>query len=135
MYLSNLKLWNFRKFGSDQEFNLELPHLNLNFNKGLNVLIGENDSGKSAIIDAIKMVLKTHSYEWIRIESDDFYKNASRFRIEIIFEGLSDNEAKNFTEWLGWSGEGENVTPFLRLIYEAKRSINSEQIFPSDVRA
>ena len=72
MYLSNIKLWNFRKFGSDGEFELEKPDLDLSFTNGMNVLIGENDSGKSAIIDAIKLVLKTHSYEWIRVEDDDF---------------------------------------------------------------
>ncbi|MEP5944701.1 MAG: AAA family ATPase, partial [Balneola sp.] len=60
MYLSNIKLWNFRKFGS-QDFNLDSPNLDLDFQPGLNVLIGENDSGKTAIVDAIKLVLKTHS--------------------------------------------------------------------------
>ena len=64
MYLSNIKLWNFRKFGSDSKFDLNKPNLDLNFKQGLNVLIGENDSGKSAIIDAIKLALKTHEFEW-----------------------------------------------------------------------
>ena len=58
MYLSNIKLWNFRKFGAEGEINLEKPNLNLTLTKGLNVIIGENDSGKTAIIDAIKLVLK-----------------------------------------------------------------------------
>lgn len=57
MYLSNIKLWNFRKYGSDT-FDIDNPNLDLNFTEGLNVLIGENDSGKTAIIDAIKIVLK-----------------------------------------------------------------------------
>ena len=59
MYLSNIKLWNFRKFGTVGDMDLLRPNLNLSFTKGLNVLIGENDSGKSAILEAIKMVLKT----------------------------------------------------------------------------
>jgi putative ATP-dependent endonuclease of OLD family len=54
MYISELKLWNFRKYGSDNSFDLSKPDLLVPFNKGLNVLIGENDSGKTAIIDAIK---------------------------------------------------------------------------------
>ena len=59
MYLSTLKLWNFRKYGSgSDELNLEKPDLDVQFQKGLNVLIGENDSGKTAIVDAIKLVLK-----------------------------------------------------------------------------
>ena len=133
MYLSNLKLWNFRKFGSMSEFDLEKPDMDLNFTKGLNVLIGENDSGKSAIIDAIKLVLKTHSYEWIRIAEDDFHQETARFRIELVFDDLSDEEAKNFTEWLGWHGEGEGAKPYLRLIYDVIRK--NEKIFPSDVHA
>ncbi|MCJ7772549.1 MAG: AAA family ATPase, partial [Desulfobacterales bacterium] len=133
MYLSNIKLWNFRRFGSTSDFNLSLPDLDLDFQKSLNVLIGENDSGKSAIIDAIKLVLNTHSYEWLRITEEDFFQEAERFRIEIQFNDLADDEAKNFTEWLGWDGEGENAKPFLRLIYDVTRK--KGKIFPSDVHA
>jgi putative ATP-dependent endonuclease of OLD family len=133
MYLSNIKLWNFRKFGSDSELDLSKPNLNLNLTKGLNVLIGENDSGKSAILDSIKVTLRTHSYEWIRVEPEDFFNDTMRFRIELRFNELSDDEAKNFTEWLGWEGEDENVKPFLRLIYDVSR--NQDRIFPSEVKA
>ncbi len=61
MYLSNIKLWNFRKYGTIEEYQdkSDTPDLDLNFNNGLNVLIGSNDSGKTAIIDAIKLVLKS----------------------------------------------------------------------------
>ena len=51
MYLSNIKLWNFRKFGTKTDFDIEKPSLDLNFTNGLNILIGGNDSGKTAIID------------------------------------------------------------------------------------
>ena len=62
MYISEIKLWNFRKYGSTDSFDLDKPNLVVPFNSGLNVLIGENDSGKTTIIDAIKLVLKTHAY-------------------------------------------------------------------------
>ena len=133
MHISNLKLWNFRKFGSKSAFNIDEPDLNLDFTKGLNVLIGENDSGKTAIIDAIKLVLKTHSYEWIRYDEDDFYHDTKRFRIEIRFNGLEPSEAKNFTEWLGWKGTGEDAKPYLNVMLDVQR--NSERILPSQVRA
>ncbi len=133
MHLSNLKLWNFRKFGSTSDFDIKKPDLDLNFKKGLNVLIGENDTGKSAIIDTIKLVLRTHSYEWLRVTDEDFFQEAERFRIEIKFKELADEEAKNFTEWLGWSGEGEEAKPFLRLIYDVTKK--DGKIFPSDVHA
>ena len=135
MYLSNIKLWNFRKFGAESEFDIEKPNLDLNITNGLNVLIGENDTGKTAIIDAIKLVLKTHSYDWLRINHDDFYLNSSRLRIELDFTGLADNEAKNFTEWLGWIGSGDGAKPYLRLIYDVSRNIDDFYIFPADVRA
>ena len=109
MYLQNLKLWNFRKFGTDGTFSINNPNLNLDFTKGLNVLIGENDSGKTAVIDAIKLSLKTHASEWIKPERDDFFEASEKFRIELLFKDLSLEEAKNFTEWLSWEGEGETL--------------------------
>lgn len=135
MLLSNLKLWNFRKFGSNSDIELEKPDLDLHFTTGVNVLIGENDSGKSAIVDAIKITLKTHSYEWLRLDWNDFYDSSDRLRIELKFDDLSDDEAKNFTEWLGWSGEGENTKPYLRLIYDATRNLESQYIYPTEIRA
>ena len=67
MYLSKLRLWNFRKYGVCGE-NLDSPEpgLCLQLEPGRNVLIGENDSGKTAIIDAIRYTLGTQSGEWIR---------------------------------------------------------------------
>lgn len=51
MYLSLLQIKNFRCFDGNEH--------SITFKKGLNVLVGENDSGKSAIMDAIKLVLGT----------------------------------------------------------------------------
>jgi putative ATP-dependent endonuclease of the OLD family len=131
MYLANIKLWNFRKYGSDS-FDLAAPNLMLNFSKGVNVIIGENDSGKTAIIDAIKLVLKTHSYEYIRVDDSDFYNESNRFRIELVFKDFTTDEAKNFTEWLGWEGSAGDVKPFLKLNYDVARKNN--RIIPSDVK-
>lgn len=136
MYISSLKLWNFRKYGESKEITEDTtPNLDVVFNKGLNVLIGENDSGKSAILDAIKLVLKTHAYEWIKIEKDDFHKDTTKLRIEIVFRGLEVYEARHFTEWLGWDKEedGESNKPLLRLIYQVDR--NYQRIIPAEVCA
>jgi putative ATP-dependent endonuclease of OLD family len=137
MYLSQLKLWNFRKFGKpDPIFDLTNPHLSIDFNEGINLLVGENDSGKSAVIDAIKLLLRTHSIEWIRVEDDDFYQSSDRLRIESIFRGLEDNEAKHFVEWLGietvTTPGGDLKKPFLRLILDVKRSTG--KILPYDIK-
>lgn len=133
MYLSELKLWNFRKYGSEKPFDLYEPDLIVPFNKGLNVLIGENDSGKTAILDAIKLVLKTHAYEWIKVEESDFYRGSDKLRIELEFRDIKPNEAKNFIEWLGWEGIGKEATPILRLIYQVE--IKQDRIQVTDVKA
>ncbi|WP_396151437.1 ATP-dependent nuclease [Flavobacterium sp.] len=138
MYISELKLWNFRKYGSNESFDLNNPDLIVPFTKGLNVLIGENDSGKSAILDAIKLVLKTHAYEWIKVEKEDFNNDTDKLRIELEFSGMTDDEAKHFIEWLGWEDEeikeGKfEKRPKLILIYQAEYRNN--RVIPSDVKA
>ena len=60
MIVSELNLYNFRRF---QEKNGS-PGLSVSFHKGLNALIGENDSGKTAVIDALKIVLLTQSNDY-----------------------------------------------------------------------
>lgn len=132
MYLSNLKLWNFRKFGSGS-FDLEKPVLSLNFNESINVLIGENDSGKTAVIDAIKLLLKTNSAEWIKVDWNDFFVGSMRLRIECRFDKLSDDEAKNFTEWLAWEGEGADAKSYLVVFLDVSKT--EDKILPADVRA
>lgn len=54
MYLRKLIVKNFRIF---DEIGIELF-----FNKGVNAIIGENNSGKSSIIDAIRLVYSTVTY-------------------------------------------------------------------------
>ena len=54
MYISELKLENFRKY----------KNLNIKFNEGLNVIVGENNSGKTAIIDAMRILLGTQGNEF-----------------------------------------------------------------------
>ena len=110
MFLSELKIWNFRKYGSGES---DAPGLHLMLNKGLNLLVGENDSGKTAIIDAVKFVLQTQSYDYQRLEEEDFFlqpgtestdtNRAKLLKIEYIFRGFDAeyNEAANFLEWLG----------------------------------
>ncbi|OBQ55193.1 ATP-dependent nuclease [Halodesulfovibrio spirochaetisodalis] len=100
MYLAKLSLWDFRKFGH----NGNKPGVSVVFNECLNVLIGENDSGKTAIIDAIRLVLGTHSREWFSVEDDDFHVKggvrSDEIKIECVFQGFTTKEASNFLEWV-----------------------------------
>ena len=134
MYISRTKLWNFRKFGSEGEFDLEKPDLNLPLSKGTNVLVGENDSGKTAIVDAIRFALGTHSIDWNRVSSEDFYNAADRLRIEVYFEELTEDEGKNFIEWLSWGKDDDgNVTTGLRIVCDVRRS--GDRVIPYEIRA
>lgn len=117
MYLSTITLKNFRKYAYD---GANKHGITVNFHKGLNALIGENDSGKSAIIDAIKLVLQTQSGEFTRVMDEDFYISATgeiatEFSIDCIFEGFEINEAKNFVEWLSFEKDKTSGAVFYKL--------------------
>lgn len=118
MYLSTITLKNFRKYAYD---GANKHGITVNFHKGLNALIGENDSGKSAIIDAIKLVLQTQSGEFTRVMDEDFYISATgeiatEFSIDCIFEGFEINEAKNFVEWLSFEKDKTSGAVFYKLL-------------------
>ncbi|MDK2564511.1 AAA family ATPase [Romboutsia sedimentorum] len=109
MFLSKLRIWNFRKYGTEENGDAGIEVL---FNDKLNLIVGENDSGKTAIIDAIKLVLGTQSYDNIRLEENDFYRRkdgirADSLKIECTFEELSDLEAGRFLEWIYIDTEGK----------------------------
>ncbi|WP_088049263.1 ATP-dependent nuclease [Virgibacillus dakarensis] len=121
MYLSELSIKNFRKYGN--------PGLNLKLNKHLNVLVGENDSGKSTIVEAIKFVLNTHSNDYIRLNTEDFHlakgvneeERANEIEIVCVFRGFTIEEAKHFLEWLHIEKDEETPTYSLKVVFSAKR--------------
>ena len=68
MYLKKLIVKNFRIF---DESGIELI-----FNKGINAIIGENNSGKSSVIDALRIVYSTVTYKKdIFFSKSDFHVN------------------------------------------------------------
>ena len=48
----------------------------IKFNPGLNIVVGENASGKTTIIDAIRMVLKEPEVKYIT--ENDFFRSFER---------------------------------------------------------
>jgi len=118
MYLSTIQIQNFRSIQS----------LNLEFGKGVNLLVGENDSGKSTIIDAIKLVTGTHSNDWYRITKDDFHINgtnrAEEIKIVCVFKELTEDETAAFLEWTSIDDDKF----YLKLTLTAKRKEKSESV-------
>ena len=89
MYLEQVTIRNFRLF---QELDFKL-------NRGLNVLVGENDSGKTALIDAIRYALGTNSSERAYIQEPDFHDDADVLSIQLKFSDVDDH-AHRFVEHL-----------------------------------
>lgn len=90
MYLSSLEAKSFRQFTSFQ----------VEFSNGLNLLVGENNSGKSSVIDSIRLVLDTTSAEWVSLRESDFLVGESELSIQLKFEELSPQESAVFLEYL-----------------------------------
>ena len=55
MYIKKMSIKNFRAFDEDG--------ITLQFNNGVNAIIGENNSGKSAVMDAIRIAYSTVTYK------------------------------------------------------------------------
>lgn len=89
MYLSQISITNFRLF----------EKLDLQLNCGLNVLVGENDSGKTAFIDGIRYTLGSNSNDRTYIAESDFYGDASELAIQLKFSDV-DKHAHRFVEHL-----------------------------------
>jgi len=100
MYLKRIRARNFRAFGDGTT----APELNWELNPGLNILVGENDAGKTGIVDAIRQVLLTTSYENVRIYEQDFHINTSTraqsLFIEATLSGLSKEQEGAVLDWL-----------------------------------
>lgn len=105
MYLAQVNIWNFRKYGC-RNITDKNPSLSVNFKNGLNLIAGENDSGKTAIIDSIKYVLGTQSYDINRVDENDFYydklknQREKELKIECVFKDFTNEEAAKFIEWI-----------------------------------
>lgn len=99
MFLSRLKIKGYKSFG--EEFDIS-------FNKGLTVLVGENGSGKTAIIDAIRLLFNEDEYGRHGILKTDFHKSfnkksetrASSIEIRGVFKELDTKEQVAYLPWL-----------------------------------
>lgn len=100
MQLRGLKIRNFRK----------IEDLNIVFPSGLCVIVGENNAGKTAIIDALRlMLLSSRDFDALRLNEDDFSANTDFAPIEIscTFSGPNEEDEVHFQECLVDIGDGK----------------------------
>lgn len=116
MYLSGLTVSNFRCFGDgENSFTLRLK-------PGLTAIVGENDSGKTAVIDALRFALGTTDQEWYRLEDEDFHRAAGITATQITIQcqfALEASETGAFIEYLTYSKDGK-TEPSLYVNWTAK---------------
>lgn len=97
MYISEILAHGFRCFAPTAPLRLALS-------PGLNILVGPNDAGKTAIVDAVRYVLWSRGDDYIRPEIHDFHVDATGVRacdfvLRCTFDGLTANEQSRFLEW------------------------------------
>lgn len=120
MYISSIKIENFRLFGAGADaFQLSLK-------PGLTALVGENDSGKTAVIDALRFVLGTRDQETIRLELTDFHHapsgdRANEITIRLTFSGLTGADRSDFAEYLTYLDD-ESIETVMILTWIARRA-------------
>lgn len=97
MFISEIFAQGFRCFESVSPLQLKLT-------PGLNILVGPNDAGKSAIIDAVRYALWKRGDDYLRPDELDFYVDAAgdrtaEFTITGTFNALTPDEKSRFLEW------------------------------------
>ena len=109
MYLSELRINNFRKF----------QELTIKFKSGINILIGPNNAGKTAVIDALRALLYSQEERVIRFDPLDINKfsKASSFSFEYIFEGLNEEEEADFLPALVFSSNEDTFKAIFKVEY------------------
>lgn len=133
-----MKIENFRLFGSGSTA-FVLP-----LRPGLTALVGENDAGKTAVIDAIRMVLGTRDQEYLRLEPTDFHQppngdaRAEQILIRCTFQGLTHQDRGTFAEYLTYQmldGGHETVLHITWVAKMQEREGVSRRYLPTEWRS
>lgn len=125
MFISELRIENFRMFGEGVN-SLILP-----LRLGLVALVGENDSGKTAIVDALRFALGTRDQEFFRLEETDFHQPSdgtvrrSEIRICCKFDELSPQDKGAFVEYLSYEDRGTAKHSVLYVNWKASVAVRA----------
>lgn len=103
LQIQTLKIKNFRHFGPEG--------FTLKFRRGLTVLVGENDAGKSAIIDALRYAMGTTDMRWNHILPSDVFDSDlnNEIWIQVCFNNLNEDESASLLEYLTYGQDGPVV--------------------------
>ena len=102
MHLAKLIIKNFRK----------LSHAELSFQPGLNVLVGGNNVGKTAVVDALRALLAGHDEPFPRVGEEDVHRPkggtpSGDILFEYVFTGLDAADEADFLVALVPDAAGE----------------------------
>ena len=112
MYLSKLTVKNFRRIKSST----------FEFVEGLNVIVGANNIGKTALVDALRSLLAGHEEPYPRFSVDDIHKPtdgtapAGDIVFNFVFSGLSSSDEADFLPALV-SADGGNFEAHIGVRY------------------
>jgi putative ATP-dependent endonuclease of OLD family len=101
VYLTRLSVCNFRK----------LAKAELTFQEGLNVLVGANNVGKTAVIDALRALLAGPDEPYARLGAEDVHQPkggaaAGDITFQYVFRGLSPDDEADFLAALKPGADG-----------------------------
>lgn len=101
MYLAQLNVLNFRK----------LQKVELHFQPGLNVLVGANNVGKTAVIDGLRALLAGHEEPYPRFSVEDVHHPkggipTGEITFKYIFKGLTPDDEADFLSALKPATDG-----------------------------
>lgn len=102
MHLAKLVIKNFRK----------LKHAELSFQPGLNVLVGSNNVGKTAVVDALRALLAGHDEPYPRLGEEDVHHPkdgtpSGDIVFEYVFTALDADDEADFLAALIPDAEGK----------------------------
>ncbi|HGD3635057.1 TPA: ATP-dependent endonuclease [Enterobacter hormaechei] len=111
MYLAELTIKNFRK----------LREATLKFQPGLNVLVGPNNAGKSAVIDALRTLLAGHEETYPRLDGSDRHRPhegdpTGDISFHFVFRDLSLEDEADFIAALKPNGD-KNMEAHIHVQY------------------
>ena len=118
MYISEVHVEGFRG----------LPEFTVPLHDGLNVLIGENNAGKTAVTDALRFCLAIGSQRRdLYLTRDDYHVDSEgsvvdEIRFDLTFDGIDDRDAATFYELLEKSEpEDRHLGLHVSLVYDSDR--------------